>query len=157
MSVAAACLASVVSQCFSLRDEKFVRLDLKSNSLSQRLQFVANPTGCTHEEAVRLTANVPEDEMPEFEKMENSHFVVPRSVLERRTSEVESSEKLLESLVTFPGLEEGPVAQLHSVQCLRVVLALAVPGTLVLTKATIAFTADDTWSDYEKAACLVRL
>jgi len=133
-----------------------VRLDLRSNSLCQRLQFVANPAGSTHEEAVRLTVDNPENDTPESEKMESSRFVVPRSMLERRESELEESEKLLENLLTVPGLEEGPVVQLHSVQCLRVVLALAVPGTLVLSKTTIAFTADDTWPEYEKASCLVR-
>ena len=145
----------VRSLFFFFRDETFVRLDLKGNSLCQRLQFVANPVGSTHEEAVRLTTDSSEDEKPESEKLENSHFVLPSSMLERRKSPEEESEKLLETLVSSV-VEDDSVVQLHSVQCLRVVLALAVPGTLVLTTTTMAFTADDSSSEYEKASCLVR-
>ncbi len=140
---------------FTCRDNRFVQLDLKANSLCQRLQFVANPAGSTHEEAVRLTPDVDEDEKPESEKLENNHFVVPQSALERKMSEEEASEKLLESLVTSSVMEDDSIERLYSVQCQRVVLALAIPGTLVLTKSTIAFTADDTAVEYEAASRLV--
>lgn len=63
----------------------------------------------------------------------------------------EASEDLLESLVS----PYEQVVQLLSVECSKVVLAHLVPGTLVLTKSSIAFTADDSCSEYEKALCLV--
>lgn len=137
------------------RDSTFLRLDLKENCLCQRLQLVANPCGSTHEEAVRKIPVTSEDGQTEAEKLANSHFLPSLTSPQGHLSLEEASEELLESLVAAV-IEDDQVLQLHSVQCCKVVLAYAVPGTLVLTKTYMAFTADDSSSEYEKAACMVR-
>lgn len=45
--------------------------------------------------------------------------------------------------------------QLLSLPCLMVVLAHSVPGTLILTKRSMTFTADDSSDEYKKASYLV--
>lgn len=139
------------------RDNTFLRLDLKENCLFQHLQLLANPCGSTHEEAVRQTQVISEDGQPEAERLANSHFSLPSVVSPKdgHLSLEEASEELLESLVAA-AIEDDQVVQLFSVQCCKVVLAYAVPGTLVLTKTSMSFTAEDTSSEYERAMCMVR-
>lgn len=128
---------------------------MKENSLRQHLQLLANPSGSTHEEAVRkVGVNV------SLEGEESTASTLPIATLPSPQAGHVSleeasftSEDLLESLIP----SEEQVVQLLSVQCSRVVLAHAVPGTLVLTKSSMSFTADDSTSQYEKALCMVSL
>lgn len=134
----------------------FLRLDLKENCLCQHLQLLANPSGSTHEEAVRTT-HVSSDRGPaEVERLPNNHISLASLSSPQRghLGPEEASEELLQSLVAAM-IEDENVVQLFSVQCCKVVLAFAVPGTLVLTKNAIAFTADDSSSEYENAMSMV--
>ena len=135
-----------------------MRLDLKENCLGQHLQVLANPSGSRHEEAVRKTQVASKEEEPDTEGLTHRHFSLPSlaSPLEGHFNPEEASEELLESLVTAM-IEDEQVGQLFHVQCCKVMLAFAVPGTLILTKTSIAFTADDSSSEYENAVCLVRV
>ena len=131
-------------------------LDLKENSLRQHLQLLANPAGSAHEEAVRKVGGSTSPETTE----ETDPLSIPALPTPGPGMGVESpeesslvSEEQLESLLPTEG--QLLTQQLYSVQCSRMVLAHAVPGTLVFTRTSLAFTADDSTKEYEKALCMV--
>lgn len=117
--------------------------------------MLANASGSAHEGAVRTQGSDPASQ----EEMAADALSVPALTSPQAghlSPEEEgeagfSSDELLESLVPAEEL----VAQLLSVSCSKVVLAHSVPGTLVLTVTSIAFTADDTCTEHEEALCLV--
>ena len=132
------------------------RLDLRENSLRQHLQLLANPSGGTHEEAVRKASPLEEGE--EGEEGAANTLSVPTLPSPRGghlTPEDSGvfSEDLLEALVS----PDEQMAQLFSITCRRVVMAHAVQGTLVFTSAAVAFTADDTCEEYDKVLSMVSL
>lgn len=118
--------------------------------------MLANPSGSAHEEAVRTQSSDPssQDEAA-ADALAIAALTSPQAGHLSAEGGGFSSDDLLESLVPA---EEDPVAQqLLSMSCSKVVLAHSVLGTLVLTKTSIAFTADDTCSEYEKSLCMVRM
>ena len=139
------------------RDNPFKRLDLKGDCLCQHLQLLANPNGSTHEEAVRKTHITLEEGHLEAEGIASNQFSLASlsSLQEGHSSPGEMSEELMERLVAAM-IEDDHMEKLFSVQCYKVVLAYTIPGTLVLTKISMSFTADDSSSEYEKAMCMVR-
>jgi hypothetical protein len=113
--------------------------------------MLANIAGSAHEEAVRVQGSdsTSQDEpaanaipIPTLTSPQAGHLGLEEE------GEGFPSEDLLETLVSSEN-------QLLSMTCGKVVLAYSVPGTLVLTETSIAFTADDTSSEYEKSLCMV--
>ena len=133
---------------------------MRENSLRQRLQMVANANGSAHEEAVRTlttTATDPASQDNDSNEGGVDALSLPalasgRTLRGGVVAEAEEGEAAEEEVV--PPAEEL-TAQLHSVPCSKVVLAHAVPGTMVLTKTFIAFTSDDASPEYEKSLCMV--
>ena len=116
--------------------------------------MLANASGSAHEEAVRTPSSDPaSQEEPTANTLPIHALTSPQAGHLGLEGEGEGfpSDDLLETLVP----PEELVAQLLSVTCSKVVLAFSVPGTLVLTKTSIAFTADDTCTEYEKSLCMV--
>lgn len=128
-------------------------MDLRENSLRQRLQMLANTSGSAHEDAVRTQSSDPSSrDETGADALSVPALASPQAGHLSAEGEVGfSPDDLLESLV----LAEELVAQLMSVPCSKVVLAHSVPGTLVLTETSIAFTADDTCTEYEESLCMV--
>lgn len=140
------------SRC--IRDTAYWKLDLRENSFRQHLQMLANTSGSAHEEAVRTPSSDPaSQEEPATDTLPIPALTSPQAGHLSSEGEDEGfpSDDLLEALVP----PEELLTQLLSVTCSKVVLAYSVPGTLVLTKTSIAFTADDTSTEYEKSLCLV--
>ena len=152
------------------RHSKFWRLDLKEDSLRQRLQFLPNPAGSVHESAIRIVDPAEEEgNKPTAAAEEGELAGLPGSVSAalNKASNVEavslSSDDLGESsLVAAAGLEL-PLEQLDkseqllTIQCSMVILAHAIPGTLAFSRTCLTFTADDSTEEYEKASYLVCL
>lgn len=134
-----------------LRNVTFWKLDLRENSLRQHLQLLGNQNGSPHKDAVRMVAhNATSGEevastisLPSMVSPQGSHLNLEETPF--------PSEDLLDNLV-YP---DEQVLQLLSMQCAKVMLTFAVPGTLVITKSSIAFTADDSTSEYDSAQSVV--
>ena len=153
----------------SHRHSKFWRLDLKEDSLRQRLQFLPNPTGSVHESAIRSIDPADEDKPPPpaggGAATEEELAGLPGSVgaaLSNAEIVSLSSDDFGESSLSTAGLEL-PLEQLDkseqllTIQCSMVILAHAIPGTLAFTRTYLTFTADDSTEEYEKASYLVCL
>lgn len=149
------------------RHSKFWRLDLKEDSLRQRLQFLPNPAGSVHESAIRIVDPAEEEgDKPTAAAEEEGLTSLPGSVSAalNKASNVEavslSSDDLGESSLAAAGLEL-PLEQLDkseqllTIQCSMVILAHTIPGTLAFTRTYLTFTADDSTEEYEKASYLV--
>lgn len=114
--------------------------------------MLANANGSAHEDAVRTQSSDPaSQEDTTADALSIPALTSPQAGHLNAEEEGFPSDDLLESLVPAEEL----VAQLVSLPCSKVVLAHSVPGTLVLTKTSIAFTADDTCTEYEESLCMV--
>ncbi len=129
---------------------------MRENYLRQHFQLLANPNGSVHEEAVReMAADVFDPEEEADKNLSVPSLASPHGgggggghINIENSSIV--SEDHLDSL-----LQHSESTQLLSVSCHKVLLSYALPGTLVLTKSSMAFTADDSAIEYEKVQCLV--
>lgn len=142
------------------RHSKFWRLDLKEDSLRQRLQFLPNPAGSVHESAVRIVDPAEEGEgsKPAAAAEEDLSAGLPGSVSAAlsKPSNVEVVSLSSDDLGELPPLEQlDKSEQLLTLQCSMVILAHTIPGTLAFTKTSLTFTADDSTEEYENAAYLV--
>ena len=131
----------------------FCKLDLKEDALRQRLLLLSNPTGSVHEEATR---RVEINEEVEEESQEANIPLTPSSTAYGGTLSGDEisldSDDLAEGVVS---MDQDHSTQLLSLQCSLVVLAHTIPGTLVFTKSTLTFTAEDNSEEYKKATFLV--
>ena len=140
------------------RHSKFWRLDLKEDSLRQRLQFLPNPAGSVHESTVR---SVEEEEEGQGKTAAEGELAagLPGSVDAAALNKASNFEVVSLSS-DDPG--ELPLEQLDkseqlllTISCSMVVLAHSIPGTLAFTRTSLTFTADDSTEEYENASYLV--
>ena len=131
------------------------KLDLKEDVLRRRLQLICNPSGSSHEEAVR---NV-DSEDPAHPLEDDPALAVPKPAFTAQSSRSESisltSDELQDNLALDLSVDQDSSSQLLSLPCQMIVLAHSVPGTVVVTSSSIVFTADDGTEDYRKASYLV--
>ena len=128
---------------------------MRENSSRQHLQLLPNSNGSTHEEAVRST-DLNQDTSASEEEVKNKislpSLTSPQGSHLDPDEDIITSDDLMENLVHSDEL----ATQLFSVQCMKVLLSHAIPGTLVLSESSIAFTADDSTSEYQRAQWMVR-
>ncbi len=116
--------------------------------------MLSNDSGSTHEDAVRTQGPNPSTQDERAASTLSLPALTTSQVGHLATEGKEEEEEGFPSEDSLVPAEEL-VAQLLSVRCSKVVLACSVSGTLVLTKSSIAFTADDTCPEYEKSLCMV--
>lgn len=141
----------------AFRHSKFWKVDLKEDSLRQRLQFLPNPSGTVHESAIRSTDPDSGEKKPTAEELPSLPSTVG-AYTEAPNIDVISlgSDDLADSLTGMDlPQEQDKSQQLLTVQCSMVILAHSIPGTLAFTRTSLTFTADDSSEDYEKASYLV--
>ena len=141
------------------RHSKFWRLDLKEDSLRQRLQFFPNPAGSVHESAIRSMEEEEEGNKPTAAAEGELAGGLPGSVNAAALNKASNFEVVSLSS-DDPG--ELPLEQLDkseqlllTIPCSMVVLAHSIPGTLAFTRTSLTFTADDSTEEYENASYLV--
>lgn len=122
--------------------------------------MLANPNGSAHESATRVyEANSQLNSVEEVESKDLTLAALtpttPGGVLSSEEMSL-GSDELMDSLTALElSLNQDQTIQLLSLPCLMVVLAHSVPGTLVFTKRSLTFTADDSSDEYKKASYLV--
>lgn len=129
--------------------------------------MLSNPVGSVHEEATRRIETKEEEEEEEEEgtketSKETELALTPTAAYGTALGGDEislDSDDLAENLASIDqsSSDQDQAIQLLSLQCSLVVLAHATPGTLVLTKSTLTFTAEDSSEEYKKASYLVRV
>jgi hypothetical protein len=126
-------------------------LDLKEDSLRQRLQLLPNPAGSVHESAIR---SVEEEEEEGNKPMTAAEEELAAGLL-NKASNVEVVSLSSDDLGDLPLEQLDKSEQLLTIQCSMVILAHAIPGTLAFTRTSLTFTADDSKEEYENASYLV--
>lgn len=134
-------------------------MDLKEDSLRQRCQFLPNPSGTVHEDAIRSIDPVEDDRVENEEELRGLPSPVSAYKSSSNFDVVSlSSDDFGDSLAGVDLQTEQDKSQhLLTIQCSMIVLAHAIPGTLAFTRTHLTFAADDSTEDYEKAAYLVSL
>ena len=122
--------------------------------------MLANPNGSAHESATRVYEVNSQEASVEEVKSEDLNLAAltpttPGGLLSSEEMSL-GSDELSDSLTALElSLNQDQATQLLSLPCLMVVLAHSVPGTLVFTKRSLTFTADDSSDEYKKASYLV--